>query len=152
MYTFGELHTLCFMHCIQHSDSEIVTGIKLFFILSSMFLNPNNLNSNCSNLLDMRNLEEKVKNAFCYQTLFWPFTVRINCSSDLKIFANSRPSVLSFKIFSQSLEQFFLTVGENNFGHKIPFLPKVFKQQLSKVVWSTAILCLLFWIWQPFNL
>ena len=36
---------------------------------------------------------------FCYQTLFWPF-VRINCSSDLKIFANSRPSTSNFKSFS----------------------------------------------------
>ena len=42
------------------------------------------LNSNCSNLLDLRNLQEQVKKAFCYQKLFWPFTVWINCSSDLK--------------------------------------------------------------------
>ena len=26
------------------------------------------------------------------------------------------------KSFSQSLEQFFLTVGQNNFGNKIPFI------------------------------
>ena len=26
------------------------------------------------------------------------------------------------KVFSRSLEQFFLTVGQNNFGNKIPFL------------------------------
>ena len=26
------------------------------------------------------------------------------------------------KVFPQSLEQFFLTVGQNNFGNKIPFL------------------------------
>ena len=79
-----------------------------------MFLNPNifsNLNYNCSNLWDMRNLQEQVKKAFCYQKLFWPFTVWINCSSDLKIFANSRPSASNFKSFSQSVEQFFLTVG-----------------------------------------
>ena len=36
----------------------------------------------------------------------------MNCSSDLK----------NFKSFSRSLEQFFLTVGQNNFGNKIPFL------------------------------
>ena len=54
--------------------------------------------------------------------MFWPFTVRINCSSDLKNFANSRPSASNFKSFSQSQEQFFLTVGQNNFGNKIPFL------------------------------
>ena len=46
---------------------------------------------------------EQVKKVFCYQKLFWPFTVWIDCSSDLKIFANS------------------LTVGQNNFGNKIPF-------------------------------
>ena len=71
-----------------------------------MFLHPN-LNYNCPNSL--------VKKAFCYQKLFWHFTVRTNCSSDLKS-------------FSQSLEQFFLTVGQNNFGNKIPFLVSFFIQ------------------------
>ena len=28
----------------------------------------------------MRNLQEQVKKAFCYQKFFWPFTVWINCS------------------------------------------------------------------------
>ena len=82
-----------------------------------------NLNSNCSNIWDMRNLQEQVKKAFCYQKFFWPFTVWINCSSDLKNFENSLPSASNFKSFSQSLEQFFLTVDQNNFGNKIS-LPK----------------------------
>ena len=60
----------------------------------------------------MRNLQEQVKKAFCYQNLFWPITVWINCSNDLKTFANSRPLASNFKSFSQSLEQFFLTVGQ----------------------------------------
>ena len=47
---------------------------------------------------------------------------RINCTGDLKNFANSRPSASNFKRFSRSLEQFFFTVGQNNFGNKIPFL------------------------------
>ena len=68
----------------------------------------------------MRNLQEQVKKAFCYQKLLWPFTVWINCSSNLKNFANSWPSALNFKSFSRSLEQFFLTVGQNNFGNKVP--------------------------------
>ena len=55
----------------------------------------------------MRNLQEQVKKAFCYQKLFWPFTVWINCSSDLKNFANSWPSASNFKSFSRSLEHFF---------------------------------------------
>ena len=68
----------------------------------------------------MRNLHEQVKKAFCYQKLFWPFTVWINRSSDLKNFANSLPSASNFKSFSRSPEQPFLTVGQNNFGNKIP--------------------------------
>jgi len=55
-----------------------------------------------------------------FQNLFWPFTVWMNYSSDLKKFANSWPSALNFKKFSLSLEQFFLTVGQNNCGNKIP--------------------------------
>ena len=43
-------------------------------------------------------------------------------SSDLKNFGDSRPSASNFKSFSRSLEQFFLTVGQNNFGNKIPLL------------------------------
>ena len=90
-----------------------------------MFLNPNffsNLNYNCSNLLDLRNLQKQVKKAFCHQKLFWPFTVWINCSSDFKNFENSRPSASNFKSFSLSQEQFFLTEGQSNFGNKIPYL------------------------------
>ena len=98
---------------------------KVFFSnFSCMILNQNdfsNLNSSCSNLLDMWNLQEQVKKTFFYQKLFWPFTVWINCSSDFKTFANSRRSASSFKSFSWSQEQFFLTVGQNNFGNKIPF-------------------------------
>ena len=67
-----------------------------------------NMNYNCPNLLDMRNLQEQVKKAFCYQKLFWPVTVWINCFSDRKNFANSQLSALKFKSFSRSLKYFFL--------------------------------------------
>ena len=62
----------------------------------------------------MTNLQKKEKKKFCYQ----------NCPrlSLLKDFANSQSSTLNFKSFSRSLEQFFLTVGQNNFGSKIPYL------------------------------
>ena len=70
-----------------------------------------NLYSNCSNLLDMRNLQEQVKKTFCNQKLFWPFTVWIN----LQICKFSAFS-LAFQKFSWSLEQFIPTVkGQNNF-------------------------------------
>ena len=46
----------------------------------------------------------------------------LNCSSDLKMFANSRSSASKG---IRLLEQFFITVGQNNFGNKIPFLNNV---------------------------
>ena len=58
------------------------------------------MNSNCSNLLDMRNLQEQVKKAFCYQKIFWPFTVWINCFSDLNFFCK-------FLAFSLEFQKFF---------------------------------------------
>ena len=63
----------------------------------------------------------KKENGIFLTKLFWP-TVRKKYSSDLKKFANSRPSASNFKSCSQSLEYFFLTVGQNNFGNIIPFL------------------------------
>ena len=34
------------------------------------------------------------------------------------------------KVFSQSLEQFFLTVGQNNFGNKLPFFSSLGKDDI----------------------
>ena len=74
----------------------------------------------------MKNFQEKVKKSILLPriplTFSRAFTVSENCYRDLKIFANSRPSASNFKSFSQSLQQFLLTVGQNNFGVKIPFL------------------------------
>ena len=50
----------------------------------------------------------------------------MNCSSDLKIFANSQTSATNCKSFSLSLEHFFLTVGQDNFGKKNAILPSIF--------------------------
>ena len=47
---------------------------------------------NFSNSLDLINLQEQINKTFRYQQLFWPFTVRTNCSTDLKMFANSQIS------------------------------------------------------------
>ena len=109
----------------EFSRNTTICKTYTFSNLSCMFLNPNNFfqfEFEFLYLLDMRSLQEQVKKAFCYQKLFWPFTVWINCSSDLKKFSNSRPSASNFSSFSRSLEQFFLTVGQNNFGNKIQFL------------------------------
>ena len=56
---------------------------------------------------------------YSFSKLFLAFTVRISCSCDLKNLANSWPSASNFKSFSQSVESFFLTAGQNNFGNKI---------------------------------
>ena len=49
-------------------------SVNIFFLtFPACFSIPiflSNLNSNCSNLLDIRNLQEQVKEAFCYQELF----------------------------------------------------------------------------------
>jgi hypothetical protein len=63
----------------------------------------------------MRNLQEQVKKAFCYQQLFWPFTVWINYSSDLKKFANSD--------FSLEFEKFFL-ITRTIFSHRTILVTK----------------------------
>ena len=67
----------------------------------------------------MRKLRSKLKNNR-FQLLLLPFTARIKCFSDLKFFSNSQPSASNFKSFSRSKEHFFLTMGQNNFGNKIP--------------------------------
>ena len=71
--------------------------------------------SNFSGMFLWETSREQVKKAFCYQQFFWPFTVWINCSSNLGNFANSWPSASNFKSFFRSPEQFFLS----NFRSKI---------------------------------
>ena len=56
-----------------------------------------------------------------------------NCSSDLKNFANSRPSAPNFKSFSQSLAQSLLIVGQKYFGNKIPFC-RIYKKGLYRAI------------------
>ena len=68
----------------------------------------------------MRNLQEQVKKRSVTKNS--SDLSMLNFSSNLKNSANSQPSASNFKSFSPSLEQFFLTVGQNNFGNKIPFL------------------------------
>ena len=67
-------------------------------------------------------VQNKLKKYTVTKNCLTLLTIWLNCPSDLKNFANSRPSALNFKSFSRSLEQFLLTVGPNNFGNKLPFL------------------------------
>ena len=58
------------MHQFDAPDPVYSIIFDRFFFLTfpAFFLNPNifsNLNTNWSNLLDMRNLQEQVKKAFC---------------------------------------------------------------------------------------
>ena len=99
-----------------------------------------NLNCNCSNVLEMRNLLELTKNSILIQKLYKLFTVPINCSSYLK---NSWPSTSNFKSFSRSIEQFFLTVGQNN------LVTMIFcYQNCSDLLWEKVVLVIEknFWI------
>ena len=72
---------------------------KYFSYFTYRFLNPN-LHSNCSNVLYLRNIQKQVKKAFCFKLLFWPFTVRINWSSDLKKIKFSTLSLEFHTVFS----------------------------------------------------
>ena len=68
--------------------------------------------------------------------LFRPFTFWINCSSDCNISIDSWPSASNFISFSWSPEQYFLTVGQNNFGNKIPFLSCYWRFLMIKYIWT----------------
>ena len=60
---------------------------KTFSNFTCRFLIPiilANLNSNCSNVLDLTNLQKQVKNAFFTKNYCTYWTVRINSSGDLK--------------------------------------------------------------------
>ena len=75
------------------------------------------LNYNSSDLLDTRNLQEQVKKALCFK----------NCS-ELSLI--EQIVLVISKTFSLSIEKFLLTVGQNNFGNKIPFLQCVCKRKV----------------------
>ena len=95
-----------------------------------------NLNCNCSIIVDLRNLQEQVKKAVCYQKLFWPLTVWINCSSNLKNLAKFS----AFKSFSFLQEQFFLTAGHNNFDNKIPLNFEITASKTTRLSYLASIL------------
>ena len=59
------------------------------------------------------------KNGILLPKLFWP-TVRKNCPSDQEKLLKFEAEGRDFAKFLRSLEQFFLTGGQNNFGNKIP--------------------------------
>ena len=86
-----------------YSWALVCSRYNFFLTFPACFSMPiifSNFDFNSSNLSSLWNLQEQVKKAFCYQELFWPFTVWIHCSSDLKNFENSWPSASNFKSFS----------------------------------------------------
>ena len=77
-----------------------------------------NLNYDSSNILDLRNLLEQVKKAFCLKNWFdLSLFEYLNCSSDLK-FCNFSSFSLAFQKFFSIKRTFFLTVGQNFFWDK----------------------------------
>ena len=71
------------------------------------------------NLIAYSRVPNKHKDMFINPNWHRAWDAFISLSFLDKKFANSASN---FKSFSRSLEQFFLTVGQNNFGNKIPFL------------------------------
>ena len=112
----------CIAKSLMHGGSSL--KLNYFLTFPACFRIPiffSNLNSNCSNLSYLGNLQEQVKKAFCTK----------NCP-DLSL--NEQIVLVISKFFGlqsqisnsivQSLKQFFShnTVDQNNFGSKIPFL------------------------------
>ena len=64
-----------------------------------LFLNPNTFIQFEFIFVLIYQILEISKNKLKKQKLFWPFTAWINCSSDLKNFANSQISASNFKSF-----------------------------------------------------
>ena len=73
---------------------------------------------------------------FLRSQLLWMHLCKLNISINTfwgvccvapTIFSIFWPSASNFKIFSWSLEHFFLKVGQNNFGNKIPFIVRDLK-------------------------
>ena len=106
------------------SSNPFHSSVIFFSNFSCIFLNPNTFFPIWILIVLIywicETSSNKLKKVFSFQKLFWPSFVQKNCSSDLKLFATSWPSASNFKCFSQSLEQFFLTVCQNKFGDKIP--------------------------------
>ena len=59
---------------------------------------------------------------FCYQNCSDQPTVRKNCPSDQQ----------------RNLQKKFLTLGQNNFGNKIPFLHRVNRSKFGPIVFKTV--------------
>ena len=79
------------------------------------------------------NGQSMIEMVFCLKKLFWS-TVRKICSSDREIFLKFEAEGQEFQKFFSTLEQFFLTVGQNNFGNKIPYFSVIFGQYPTKML------------------
>ena len=98
-----------------------------------------NLNLNCSKLSYLRNLQEQVKKAFCYQKLFWPFTVWTNCSSDLKFFLITR-TFFSHSRSKQFWRQNTISPKKNPNYNKFRICEIMWWIRTSATIWPTKIL------------
>ena len=120
---------------------------RLFLTFPACFWIPiffSNFNYDCSNLLGMINLQEQVKKAFCYQQLFWPFSVWINCSSDREKLLKFEAFSLEFSEFLRSLEQFIQTVVTECFFNLFLEIYQISKNrtiiiQIGKNYWDLEI-------------
>ena len=76
-----------------------------------------NLNSNCSNSLDIRNLNKQVKKAFCYQKLFRPFTVY--CSKGQIISECPCETIVSPKIPNEKVSDISALASKESSNQKL---------------------------------
>ena len=117
------------MDCLQDVDLVTINVLKNkeFLTFSAFFKFP----IIWILIVLMKNLQEQVKEAFCFQNNFWPFTAWINCSSDLNKFCEFSAFSLEFLKFFLMTRKYFLT------KEKIILVTKY--HYLMKSVWQTPI-------------
>ena len=107
------------------SRSDVIVSKRFIVLMFSFLTFPAcfytqiiffNLNSNWSTFLNVRNLQEPVKKAFCYQKLFWNFLKKLfKCSQKFCKFSNSSFDFFSITrtIFSHSVSEQFWWQSKN---------------------------------------
>ena len=95
---------LLFFFCIRSENQGVL------FICSELILKYESAQTKLFSRLLAENPSGTGLKSILFQKLHWHFTVRINCSSDRKNFAEFRSSAF----------EFFLTVCQNNCRNKVP--------------------------------
>ena len=120
-FTFRRREVLYTTAQVTNLEKDPFLTFPADFLVPIIF---SSLNYNCSDILDLKNFQEQVKKAF-----------RLKNWSDLSLFQDW----LEFQKFFSITRTIFLTVGQNNFGNKIPFI-----ENGDRYFYTGVLLCVIF--------